>query len=173
MVSHCFAFEAIGTHWQIEIQDLIPSNYLIQKEIIKYCQDFDNNYSRFIPASQISEMAKKPGIYMVSPIFIELLGIFFDLFTKTNGFFTPLIGDVLDKAGYDSTYSFKYNNPTSPPPLSDIVEILDEHTVKINQPYVIDFGGIGKGFLIDKISFILQRHKVEAFSINGSGDIYC
>ena len=49
---------------------------------------------------------------------------------------------------------------------------LNPEEIALRSNFKIDLGGLGKGFLIDKIAKELQVVGVKYFSINGGGDIY-
>ena len=64
-----FNFEAIGTHWQIDIPQDTDSvkRALLLEEIIAVIEDFDKTYSRFRAESLITQMSQKKGKYQPAP----------------------------------------------------------------------------------------------------------
>ena len=100
-------FEAIGTHWQIDIPyDIDPQKreFLLEK-ITALIEDFDKTYSRFRPDSLITKMATKRGKYLLPKNAEKMFTFYKDLYELTDYSFTPLIGQVLVDAGYDAAYS--------------------------------------------------------------------
>lgn len=96
--------------------------------------------------------------------------MYYRLYKVSDGTFTPLIGNVLVEAGYDSTYSFTPTTLHRPPKWEDV---LDYHfpSLTIKKPVVLDFGAAGKGFLVDKIGAILEELDVESYCVDAGGDI--
>lgn len=162
-----FQFEAIGTSWEISSRDdfdITP----IHKEI----EDYDNYFSRFKASSFISTLAKRKGIYEVREDLTTLLLMYLPLYHLTGGLFTPLIGQQLVEAGYDSHYSLKEKQLHDIPALTDVVEVLDSSHIEVKQPILLDIGAIGKGYLIDKVVTMLKNNGHKEFVVDAGGDIY-
>jgi thiamine biosynthesis lipoprotein len=159
-------FDAIGTSWEITSRDdfdIAP----IQAEIA----DYDNYFSRFIPTSFISTLAKKKGIFEVREDLTTLLLMYLPLYHLTGGLFTPLIGQQLVEAGYDSNYSLKEKELHDIPALTDVIEVLDSTHIEVKQPVLLDIGAIGKGYLIDKVASMLKNGGQKEFLVDAGGDI--
>src|SRR5438552_2848230 len=106
---HSLIFDAIGTRWQIDIssevfEDKVHSLEGIIRERIEL---FDKTYSRFRRDSYVWKMSLKKGRYKLPEDAAPMLSLYHDLFRLTDGYFTPLIGQVLADAGYDDVYSLK------------------------------------------------------------------
>jgi FAD:protein FMN transferase len=168
-----FSFDGTGTIWNIEIYDEISSAKLnlLKERILKLVRNFEDLYSRFLPNSIISSLYGKVGVFNVSEEFLEILSIYFAFNKLTNGQFTPLIGQMLNDIGYDEEYSFKSKSIRNIPVLKDAIELLDNNKIKINLPVELDFGGVGKGFLIDKIYNFLKGEGLFGFCVEGGGDM--
>ncbi|MFA6105804.1 MAG: FAD:protein FMN transferase [Patescibacteria group bacterium] len=166
-------FEAIGTHWQIDIEHNPPllneADLLI--EIRERIEKFENNYSRFRSESLVTEMSKKAGTYTLPEDAGPLLNLYHHLYILTQGAFTPLIGQVLADAGYDAAYSFTTQKLSTPPSWDEVIE-LTLPTIIIKKPALLDFGAAGKGYLVTIISKIFEKHGFESFCINAGGDIF-
>lgn len=162
-----FQFEAIGTSWEITSRDdfdIAP----IHKEI----EDFDTYFSRFKPTSFISNLAKKKGIFEVREDLTTLLLMYLPLYHLTGGLFTPLIGQQLVEAGYDSDYSLKEKELHDIPDLTEVVEVLDSTHIELKKPALLDIGAIGKGYLIDKVVTLLRNSGHSELVVDAGGDIY-
>ena len=165
-----FAFEAIGTHWTIEIFDSKRSNII--EKIKKRIDVFDKNYSRFRADSLVTKMSQKAGKYLLPSDARPMLDLYQKLYELSKGKVTPLIGQVLSDAGYDAQYSFKPKEISKP--------LTWEESLGYNFPYLnvkkqvlLDFGALGKGYLIDIIAGLLKKAGSQDFVINAGGDIYC
>lgn len=166
-----FKFEAIGTHWEIDInkEKLINFSELkqqIKEEIFqftKYFSRFDKNSVVYKASNQALEI-KIPEKYQ------SLIEIYEKLYKLTEGLFTPLVGNLLVETGYDENYSLV---PGKINPIPEWGEVIDFEypTLKIKKPWVLDFGAGGKGFLVDLIGELIEKQNIISYCIDGSGDI--
>lgn len=168
--SESFSFDAIGTHWEIQVTfEKSKAMYLLDK-IKKRIEVFDKHYSRFRSDSLITKISKKEGTYKMPDDFEELFNTYKKLFDVTHGLFTPLIGNVLESLGYDKTYSLEHKNATSPDSFHNVLS-LKENILTVKKPVVLDFGAGGKGYLVDIIGKLLKKESITEFLINAGGDI--
>jgi len=167
-----FSFEAIGTHWQIAIND--PLSQKKQKELLgritNRIDQFDKTYSRFREDSLVNRMAQKKGMYTLPEDAKTLLTLYKNLYEITNHAFTPFIGSVLVDAGYDATYSLVPKTLRQPHLWEDAIE-YHHPRVTIKKPVLLDFGAAGKGYLIDIIGSLLQKNSIESYIIDAGGDM--
>lgn len=170
---HTYTFEAIGTHWVIDINYSLsePEFTQVKEEIRQRIEVFDKTYSRFRDDSLITKMAKSVGTYPLTPEGRELLQLYKKLYDVTDGSMTPMIGSVLEDAGYDSSYSLQPKTLHTPPAWDDVIE-LNGDSLRVNQPALLDLGAIGKGMLIDMVARFLNGKHMTSFCIDAGGDIY-
>lgn len=164
-----FEFEAIGTHWFIEVYDEVDSNdfEIILKKIIEYCKEFENKYSRFKDTSILSKLKKDKVLLNPPPEFIELLTLGKDAKEISDGHFDIAVGTVLENLGYDKDYSFESKEQKVEKEIK-----FSSEKIEISENTRIDLGGIGKGYLIDRVSELLMNEGIKFFFINAGGDIY-
>ena len=156
---HKHSFEAIGTSWTIEGDD-------IDIEKIKArIAEFDKNYSRFREDSLVWKM-RTPGEYTLPDDAKKMFDLYQKLYLLTDGKMTPLIGTVMEQAGYDKDYSLVEKKLHTPPLWDDAIE-YDFPKLTIKQPILIDVGAIGKGYLIDIVGELIEGNYV----IDAGGDI--
>jgi thiamine biosynthesis lipoprotein len=169
-----FQFEAIGTRWVIEIyQDLgPPAEKILLDQITIFIADFDKNYSRFRSDSRVTKMSKAAGTYTLPEDAQPMFDLYKQLYEMSDGSVTPLIGQVLSDAGYDADYSFRPQKLASPPSWQSALD-YDFPILTIKQPVLLDFGALGKGYLVDLLARLLKEHGYQSFCINAGGDIYC
>jgi thiamine biosynthesis lipoprotein len=167
-------FEALGTVWTIELKDSTTIDLeKVQIEIRNLITQFENKYSRFKEDSLLYSLKDKVGIFEVGEEFIEILELYFKYYDLTGGKFSPLVGSLLEDLGYDKNYSFESKSIRPIPGLETAIKIIDHDSIEILKPISFDFGGLGKGFLIDKVYDFLIKSKIESFTINAGGDIRC
>lgn len=173
-MSTTFTFEAIGTHFWIEIFEEITETELeaTKNRLELISSLFNEQYSRFRPDSQISILNRERILQNPSDECRELLTYGKRLYLESETTFNFLTGHLQEARGYDATYSFTPNesvDQTTCNPLIDI-EISEERIVL--HCGNVDLGGYGKGWLIDKLKDDLHAHTIEHFLINGGGDMY-
>ena len=165
-------FEAIGTHWKIQIHDEISDSLrsdifaLVHKRIAEY----DKNYSRFRSDSLVTEMSKQIGVYTLPNDAKPMFDLYEQLYRLTNGSVTPLIGNLLEESGYDAIYSLKPKTLHVPPTWNEAI-VYKFPTLEIKKPVLIDVGAAGKGYLIDIVGALLKEQGMKRFVINAGGDI--
>lgn len=166
---NAITFQAIGTHWQI---DLPPEVDLLawEKKIRDRLEQFESVYSRFRPTSWLSQASGHVGEVMLPSDAKPMWDLCEKLYVLTDGAFTPLIGSVLAQAGYDATYSFQESKLVAPPRWGDALDYQFPR-LKLNQPVGLDLGGVGKGYAIDIIGEMLRDGGVEEFCIDAGGDL--
>jgi thiamine biosynthesis lipoprotein len=171
-----FEFKAIGTSWEIDTyRPLAPS---LRQAILERIEHFDTAYSRFRSDSLITRMAASAeGGSFVFPADAPVLFEFYDrLHAATRGAVDPLIGRDLELLGYDRHYSLTHDpiaiERHSHERPSWTVDVQRQGAVIVTQrPVVIDVGAAGKGYLVDIVADILRNDGVEAFVVDGGGDL--
>lgn len=166
-------FEQIGTQWEIECDDLGSDG--VQK-IHTYAEWFDAQFSRFRDGSLIEKLASSPGTYTVPEDLVTMLLLYLPVESLTGGRVTPTIGDLLVTLGYDKTYTFVEKDHSAKRPLIPLTQALsieDSQTITIHHPVMLDLGALGKGYLIDQLAHLLDRHTPQdsSYTINAGGDI--
>jgi FAD:protein FMN transferase len=177
-------YESMGTSWEISIWDEVSDEEMdiFKKEIFDMSDNFDKTYSRFIRSSLVWKIAESAGVYEVPKDFVNMLKMYMDLYELSEKKLNPLIGFTISDLGYDDVYSLKEKADIRPTPdLFETVEILEgleghlsssSFKIKTTQPVLFDFGALGKGYFVDKISEYLKNKSLKRFLVNGSGDIY-
>lgn len=167
-----WSFEAIGTRWWIGIYE--PINEIIriklQRDVAERIELFDTTYSRFRPDSLVTAMAERAGEYVLPEDAAPMLAMYRQLYDLTNGTITPLIGQSLSDAGYDANYSLQPGTVTPPPAWDDVLHYAAP-VLTLSQPALLDFGALGKGYLVDIVCELLQGHGFTGFCVDAGGDM--
>lgn len=167
-----FQFEAIGTHWHIEIAEtLAPSERERLLSAIRERIDvFDKNYSRFRADSLVTDMSRRAGTFELPPDAEPIMSLYHRLYELTHGAVTPLIGQVLVDAGYDADYTLQTREMHVPPGWDEVME-WSAPMLTLKRPALLDFGAAGKGYLIDIVAGVMADFGVRSFCIDAGGDI--
>jgi FAD:protein FMN transferase len=165
-------FEAIGTRWVIDIFSVLPeAGYTaIKAQIRERIEEFDKTFSRFRQDSLVTQMAHAGGEYHLPEEGVEMLSLYQTLYDLTGGAFTPLIGSVMEQAGYDASYSLRPKKLHTPRRLDDVF-ILSGRKLFMKEPALLDFGAVGKGKLIDIVAMILEEQGISNYCVDAGGDI--
>ncbi len=163
-----YSFESIGTLWNIYFDN---ENSKLIENIKNICNIFEHRFSRFLTNSEVSQIKNKVGYIKASHELIKILKIYQKFFLVSDSKFTPLIGVRLEDLGYDENYTFQPQKQLREiPNFLEIIKIISNNEIFIRVPISLDFGGIGKGYLIEKIYKYLTN-KCNTFIIDASGDI--
>jgi thiamine biosynthesis lipoprotein len=161
------SFFALGTVWHITTP---LSNSLSKKEskqLEEFAKTFGHTYSRFDASSLLSRLNTEKKLLHPSKEMKAMLQYALDLYKKTNGLFNISIGAQLERDGYGMTADNA--SKVSPHLLDDITIGQDE--IRIAEYVRLDFGGFGKGWLVDSIHELLVKMGKEDHIVNGGGDI--
>ena len=116
-------------------------------------------------------MSQRAGEYTLPDDAKRMLDMYELLYKVTDGAFTPLIGDTLASAGYDAEYSLVPKSVTKPLSWEESID-YSFPKLTIKKPTMLDFGGLGKGYLIDIIATLLIENGCNEFTIDAGGDMY-
>lgn len=161
-------FEATGTHWTIDIDG--DSSVDVFSRIRERIETFESIYSRFRANSIISKMGKDAGAYQLPDDAKPMLDLYEKLYKITAGAFTPLIGSLLAEAGYDSTYSLTPKELHTPPTWDEVLE-YSFPTLTLKKPAMLDFGSLGKGYMIDLVGEMLDQQGIHSYCVDAGGDM--
>lgn len=164
---HKWTFEAIGTSWSIETSEPLTDS---KHSIITLIEEYDRVYSRFRSDSLVSEMAASAGTYDFPTRDETFLTFYGRLYEATDGAVSPLVGSLMENAGYDRNYSFRSGSVVPAPGWESVMEWDGTHVI-MKLPWVLDFGASGKGYLIDLVCEALERAGHERYVVDASGDI--
>jgi thiamine biosynthesis lipoprotein len=165
-------FEAIGTHWEIEVPSESTPRQLthLQRRVVERIEEYDLDYSRFRPDSLVTLMAKSAGTYDLPPDAQPLFDLYREMYELTDGAVTPLIGQVLSDAGYDANYSLQAGG-MHPTPAWDEVLVYTFPQLTLKTPALLDLGAAGKGYLVDIVAGILREEGIENYFVDAGGDM--
>ena len=165
--------QGIGTHWWFELHNTTNTSEYYRNIICDEINKFEKSYSRFLPDSLVSQLNKQQILANPPTELIALLTICSQYYGLTNGSFNPALGEILENRGYDIEYSFEHKSKPETLVNFDDLVILNDSEIRLNGSGNIDLGGLGKGFLIDKLADIFCHElDLNSFLINGGGDIY-
>jgi thiamine biosynthesis lipoprotein len=165
-------FEAIGTHWQIDVAIQTKRWRQLQEMITKRIEQFDHVYSRFRDDSVVWSMSQEAGSYQLPQDATQLIDLYSEMYRLTDGAVTPLIGQPLSDAGYDEKYRLTPQPMHTPPSWEEVLSYV-EPVLTLTQPALLDFGAAGKGYLVDIVSQLIASSGADEYCVDAGGDMYC
>jgi thiamine biosynthesis lipoprotein len=130
-------------------------------------REFESRYSRFNKDNELWRLNKSEKAVVSEELF-EILCQAKRYHEITGGIFDPSILRVLEVTGYTGAY----NNCTLLEKTNFSQLILDKEKYAVTKPknLLIDLGGIGKGFVIDKVTRFLNE-RFDNVLVDAGGDI--
>ena len=164
-----------GTYYQVKFFELDKNNSTIEKEIDSIFDRFNSSLSTYISSSTISKVNRNEKV-IVDDLFIDIFKKSKIIYEKTNGYFDPSIGLLLDYAGFGP---IKNQNIVSEDSLAiilntvgfDKIDIVDGQVRKLNNKSKLDFNAIAKGYAVDVISEFLNSKSIEDYMVDIGGEI--
>lgn len=148
-----------------------------QKELFKpafhIVTQVDNSLSSYKPNSIISKLNHNKHV-QVDFYAYNALSLAKRYYAITNGYFDIAIGSV-------TRQRYHFGESEKVPTLAELSDAnvslqglyIDEHHASITQGMVIDLGGMGKGYGVDRVVHFLQHKGVQQGIVAFSGDIRC
>lgn len=161
-------FDAIGTHWWLERLDGGEFDDATKQALADYTLLFDQRYSRFRNDSLVAQLSRDGELHNPPQEMLDMLDFAQELTDASDGAFSLLVGNQLQQLGYGKPFI------TARTVLAVNRQGLqwNHKGVRVAKGTVLDFGGLGKGWLIDEYAKILRTHGVKEFIVNGGGDLY-
>lgn len=174
-------YEGLGTKFWVEVFDDVSSEQLsrIKNRVKSEIDEFGSKYSRFNSDSILSRLNSERRLIINSlsgSDLINMLKLGIQYGKSTAGIFDIFIKERLENIGYGKANTNINNNLSKDGNLNSDLEFTidcDNTSIDIIGSRGIDLGGIGKGYLIDKISnIIINEYNIKYFIVNGGGDMY-
>jgi FAD:protein FMN transferase len=148
-------------------QDLFEPAFNIAKNM-------DHIFSTYKSDAEAYKLNKSRDTH-VSVEFLELLGESKKIYTLTDGYFSIAIGSITKKLYHFGESSEEIpDNEALNNANSDLLGFtVRDSSISLDKNVTLDFGGIAKGFAVDKIKSFLRSNELKRFQIAFSGDIYC
>lgn len=169
-------YKGLGTIFSIELFlhdheiETLPFVKL-QQRLESTITDFGNRYSRFSDDSFLTELNTKKVVPYDEDLAVMLKKAE-EVSRSTNNVFSLFIKEALEEKGYGTQHKTREKGTHDHDEDKSAVRI-DAHTITLLGNKGIDLGGIGKGYLIDKLARIIKdEFHIPFFLINGGGDIY-
>lgn len=176
-----FAQDFIGTHIEIRIDTEISCEVLF-REVDHFVGDFEQRFSRFRTDNWLFHLNQERS-WILDSHGRTMLEYMLSLVKKTEGYFDPTIARRLSELGYGNPLiplSITEEDSGKIHTATDI--IIEWDTVTLPHGAVLEFGGVGKWYLIDCIREMIEKyfwatkkgisHSRPKYLLNFWGDMY-
>ena len=176
-----FGFEKFGT--KIGFSIVADKSFENQSEDIfskakEIYEKYDVIFNRFDAESEISKLNLNLGRFQkVSKEILEVVEKALLHNKETEGYFDPRIADFLKEAGYENDFSkmskIQEGKRNEPSVISEKLE--DDLKIEGDEVFFrrkMDFSGIVKGLVNDKVVEFFKKEGFEDFVVDSGGDMY-
>lgn len=162
-----------GTTYKIVCQNTTV-NY--QKSIDSLFYLVNRSISTYLPSSNISLINKGDTSVVADAILLELLKKSKEIHIKTDGYFDPTVGNLVNAWGFGPKNE-KRNLDTLEVQKQmklvgfDKIQVVNQKVIKKDPGIYLDFNSIGKGFGIDVVARFLDQQQIANYMIEIGGEI--
>lgn len=166
---------ALGTDYQLKF--FAEEKLDLQAEIDSIFEVVNQSMSTYQEDSDISKINAGDTTIQVDDMFRTMFLKSKEIHQKTNGYFDPTVGDLVNLYGLgpkkmeisvDSTAIDSLMNYVG----LDKVSITDDNLiVRKHIETVLDFNGIAKGYAVDLLGFLLEEKEVKNYLAEIGGEI--
>tara|TARA_R110002049_G_scaffold86767_5_gene220342 strand:- start:5874 stop:6860 length:987 start_codon:yes stop_codon:yes gene_type:complete len=162
-----------GTTYKITYLEA-DSNY--QKSIDSLFVKMNSSLSTYIATSDISRINKGETNVIVDDYFIEVFNKSKRIFTETDGFFDPTVGNLVNAWGFGPKDEKKNLSDEDVKNQMQFVGLnkvkLEGNKITKESPEIyLDFNSIAKGFGIDVVGRFLESKKINNYLVEIGGEI--
>jgi thiamine biosynthesis lipoprotein len=162
-----------GTSYKIMYLDGVE-NY--QKSIDSLFLKINLSLSTYMPNSDISRINEGDTSIIIDDFFVEVFQKSKRIFTETEGFFDPTVGNLVNAWGFGPKNE-KINLTDAQVQIQmqfvglEKVSYANKRLSKKYSEIYLDFNSIAKGFGIDVISRFLERKEIHNYLVEIGGEI--
>ena len=162
-----------GTTYKIVYLDA-SKNYQTSLDSLFFLMN--KSLSTYIPSSDISRINKGDSTVIVDDLFLEVFTKSKRIYTETNGFFDPTVGNLVNAWGFGPK---KERLNLSEDQVAqqmqyvglDKVTIVNGKIKKQDAQIYLDFNSIAKGFGIDVVARFLDSKNISNYLVEIGGEI--
>jgi thiamine biosynthesis lipoprotein len=145
---------------------------------LAWFHDIERVCSRFDPRSEVAQLSAHVGARVrVSDMLFEAVRFALAVAEESDGAFDPTVGLLLEAAGFNREYrtgavARTALEPDAAASYRDVHLDVDERTIMLARPLLLDLGAVAKGLAIDMAARELRATSFDDFAIDAGGDLY-
>lgn len=168
--------QALGSNVELSIVTSDNTNIVekLYHELWNMVFQFERQFSRFIPASELSVFNRNAGMKQaITPAFRKILEAARAIGEETRGLYNPFILPALQAAGYTHSLVKSYEHDAVDDHSRKTVVTIDHLEIgdtwaRIPYGTALDLGGCGKGYLADELADFASQYTTNYwFSLGG------
>lgn len=177
---HTLQGDIFGAYYIIKYRgDLNPEDF--QKELDKFFEEFNLEFSTYRPDSVVSAFNQAPAnkLIKVSPRFIQMLKLAQKFYEDTHGAFDPTLGPVIKLWGFGGGATKRIPTEEELKKAQDLVgfdsvkwDEKNQTIWKTKNALQLDLNAIAPGWVCDLIGETLISKGIENYMVDLSGEIY-
>lgn len=165
---------ALGTSYHITYLGKEKLNY--QKEIDSVFKVINNSMSTYIPTSDISRINMGDTSVEVDHMFRDVFDLSKEIHERTKGYFDPTVGSLVNAWGFGpgkqmQLDSLKVDSILQYVGFEKVGITKTNHINKTNANIYFDFNAIAKGYAIDRLALMLEKHGITNYLVEVGGEI--
>ncbi|WP_196886087.1 FAD:protein FMN transferase [Aureivirga sp. CE67] len=165
---------ALGTTFNIKYFDTDNVNYL--KKVDSIINAVNRSLSTYHKDSDISKINRGDSTIVVDELFLENIEKSRKIHMKTNGFFDPTIGILVNAWGFGPEMKIDDLDSTKVADLLKYVgfekiQIKNGKVIKESEEIYLDFNSIAKGYTIDLIGRYLETKGINDYLVELGGEV--
>ncbi len=166
---------ALGTTYSIIYISNQELNF--QREIDSVFTVFNNSLSTYHPDSDISKINNGDSTLVVNQMFRD---VFFQsqvINVESNGYFDPTVGVLVDAWGFGPGKALHQLDSVQ---VDSLMRYVGWMHIGLNRDYTIakmkpgikfDFNAIAKGYAIDRLGKMLEKHNIQNYLVEVGGEV--
>ena len=165
---------ALGTSYSITYLATEPLEY--QKEIDSVFEVVNQSMSTYWPDSDISRINRGDTAVRVDAMFREVFTLSKEVHEKTNGYFDPTVGILVDAWGFGPGKAIALDSAKVDSLLQFVgfekVDLSPQGRIIKQHPGIrFDFNAIAKGYAIDRLAKMLDEKGIKNYLVEVGGEI--
>ncbi len=161
----------MGTYVTISLEEQQNKEISASFDLV---QNIEDSLSTYDPNATLAKLNKTHSVPLDHSL-SEAITLSKNYYKETNGYFDITIGSIskeLYHFGEEKTYSPSQKELKAAKLNIDAVH-RDKENIRTEEGIVVDLGGMGKGYAVDKVANYLKEQNISRGIIALSGDIQC
>ena len=165
---------ALGTSYSLIY--LSKTEIDLQTEIDSVFRAINKSMSTYLSDSDISKINKGDTTLIVDEMFQEVFRISKEVNQKTNGYFDPTVGPLVDAWGFGPGEQIAMDSTIIDSLLGLVgiekVQITEKGTIRKSDPNIsLDFNAVAKGYAIDRLALLMEKKGIQNFLLEVGGEL--
>ena len=168
---------SFGTSFLIQYEGSVNNEIIIKNQIDSLFKIINNSLSTYISNSDISKINRGDSLLVVDDHFKKVFLRSHDIWKLSEGFFDPTVGSIVNAYGFGPGKKIKNISKKQLDSLIELtgfskVSLTSKGTIKKKFSNIyIDFNAIGKGYIVDLISELLNSYDIKNYLIEIGGEL--